>query len=175
MKNEIELTKLTKLTQLKSNEIQTIRDNILKEQNGCCALCGCEINEVSGVSLDHQHMTKKETIGEDGAGLVRGVLCRSCNLWEGKIWNSTQRYRQPKNVNDRIEMLEKLIEYYKQPNKMLVHPNEKVKEPVVSKKNYNRLKKIYSGRRKFPEYPASGKLTIALKQLFEDHNIEPYN
>jgi len=166
---------LLEYSQLKSNEISNVREELLKEQDGCCALCGCKITEESGYSLDHQHMTKKETIGEDGAGLIRGVLCRSCNVWEGKIWNNTQRYRQPKNVNDRIEMLERLIEYYKQPNKMLVHPNEKVKEPVVSKKNYNRLKKIYTGRRKFPEYPLSGKLTKGLKDLFNEYNIEPYN
>jgi len=172
---------MQELKQLKTNEIQEVRENILTEQNGCCALCGVEITEATGYSLDHQHMTKKETIGEDGAGLIRGVLCRSCNVWEGKIWNNTQRYRQPKSVQDRIDMLEKLIEYYKKDNINLIHPSEKIKEPIVSKSNYNKLKKQYSfslhikGKKKFPEYPKSGKLTKILENLFNEFEIEPYN
>ena len=172
---------MQELRQLKTNEIQEIRENILAEQNGCCALCGVEITEVTGYSLDHQHMTKKETIGEDGAGLIRGVLCRSCNVWEGKIWNNTQRYRQPKSVQDRIDMLEKLMEYYKKDNINLIHPSEKIKERMVSKSNYNKLKKQYSlslhikGKKKFPEYPKSGKLTKILENLFNEFEIEPYN
>ena len=169
---------MQELRQLKTNEIQEIRENILAEQNGCCALCGVEITEVTGYSLDHQHMTKKETIGEDGAGLIRGVLCRSCNVWEGKIWNNTQRYRQPKSVQDRIDMLEKLMEYYKKDNINLIHPSEKIKEPTVSKSNYNKLKKQYGlslQKKKFPEYPKSGKLTKILENLFNEFEIEPYN
>ena len=62
-----------------------------------------------------------------------------------------------------------------------VHPREVKKEPPVSKRNYNLLKKEYiksiksSKRAKFPEYPKSKKLTVKLKQLFEEFNIEPYN
>ena len=107
--------------------------------------------------------------------MVRGVLCRSCNVWEGKIWNNTQRYRQPKNVQDRIDMLEALIEYYKKDNYNFIHPSEKSKDPQVSKRNYNLLKKKYSGKRKFPEYPKSGKLTLALQVLFKEYEIPPFN
>jgi Recombination endonuclease VII len=165
-------------TQLKSSDIKDTRENILKDQDGKCALCGCVITEETGYSLDHQHMLKKETIGEDGAGLVRGVLCRSCNIWEGKVWNNTLRFMQPENVQDRIMILENLIKYYKKDNYNLIHPNEKIKEKIVSKKNYNKLKKEYmnSGLKKiFPEYPKSGKLTKSLSKLFSDFEIEPYN
>lgn len=166
---------MTDLKQLKSSEVQELRNQILQSQNGKCAICNTTIDENSGVSLDHQHKTSKEIIGEDGAGLVRGVLCRACNVWEGKIWNNTQRYKQPKDVNDRIDMLKSLIEYYERGTHPVIHPSEKIKEPTVSKRNYNKLKKAYVGRRKFPEYPASGKLTLGLQVLFEEYDIEPYN
>jgi hypothetical protein len=163
------------LEQLKSKDVKPTRDIILEAQYGKCALCGNEITEDSGASLDHQHMTAKETIGEDGAGLVRGVLCRGCNVMEGKIWNNMRRYLQPENVQDRIKWLESLIQYYKADNYKLIHPSEAPKEPKVSKRNYNKLKKIYDKKAKFPDYPKSGKLTIKLKDLFEEYEIPPYN
>lgn len=163
------------LIQLKSKDIKPLRTKLLNEQNGNCKLCGETINDESGISLDHQHMTSKEIIGEDGAGLVRGVLCRSCNVLEGKIWNNVSRYKQPENVADRIHFLESLISYYKESNTEFIHPNEEPKEPIVSKRNYNKLKKIYTGRKKFPEYPKSKKLTVQLKQLFKEYSIEPFN
>ena len=163
------------LTQLKSSEVQTLRKQILEEQNNCCAICNDPIDEQSGASLDHQHKLKSEEAGPDGAGLIRGVLCRKCNVWEGKIWNNTQRYMQPTCVKDRIDMLKSLIKYYEKGTYPIIHHTEKKKEKTVSKRNYNKLKKEYSGKRKFPEYPKSGKLTIQLKKLFEEYEISPYN
>ena len=169
------MSEFKNLRQLKSTEVKQLRDEILEEQEGICCLCEEPITEDTGISLDHQHKTSKETIGEDGAGLVRGVLCRACNVWEGKIWNNTQRYRQPKSVQDRIDMLNKLVQYYEGGTYDIIHHTEKEKEPTVSKRNYNKLKKVYEGRKKFPEYPKSGKLTIGLQDLFEQYGIEPYN
>lgn len=163
------------LIQLKSKDILPTREKILDEQHGLCALCEEVITEDSGASLDHQHKRKADTIGVDGAGLVRGVLCRACNVWEGKIWNSTTRYRQPKSVQERIDMLKKLIDYYEKENYPLVHPKEKVQEKTVSKANYNKLKKLYKEKKNLPMYPKSGKLTVGLKALFEKYNISPYN
>lgn len=173
---------MEQLRQLKSSEVKEVREDILKEQGGECAICGELIDESSGASLDHQHMLKRETIGEDGAGLVRGVLCRSCNVMEGKIWNNMGRYIQPESVEERIQWLESLISYYRKDNYNLIHPNEKPTEPNISKKNYNKLKRLYSmdvesgnKKRKFPEYPKSGKMTIGLMTLFEEYDIPPYN
>ncbi len=163
------------MKQLKSTGVTDLRNEILTEQGGACALCNEQITEATGVSLDHQHKTSKEIIGEDGAGMVRGVLCRACNVWEGKIWNNTQRYRQPKGVQDRIGMLTRLIEYYQKGTYNIVHHTEKAKEPTVSKRNYNKLKKAYVGKKKFPEYPKSGKLTLALQILFDEYQIHPFN
>lgn len=163
------------MRQLKKGEVPKLRDEILKEQNGCCAICGQTINESTGISLDHQHKLKAEEPGPDGKGLVRGVLCRACNVWEGKIWNNTQRYRQPESVQERIEMLHSLIAYYEKGTYDIIHHTEQPIEPKVSKKNYNKLKRLYSGKKKFPEYPKTGKLTIGLMTLFEEYEISPYN
>lgn len=170
------------LQQLKSSDVQKVRDEILAEQNGKCAICSIEITEKTGIALDHQHKFQKEELGEDGAGLVRGVLCRACNTMEGKIWNGMNRYIQPGNVQERIKFLQNLISYYENGTYDMIHPSEKPKEPNVSKRNYNKLKKIYSDdlkdgkkKRKFPEYPKSGKLTISIQALFEEYGISPYN
>lgn len=163
------------LRQLKSSEVADLREEILNEQNGTCAICGTHITADTGFSLDHQHKRQSDECGPDGAGLVRGVLCRACNVWEGKIWNNTQRYRQPESVADRVEMLKQLIDYYEKGTYPIIHHTEKAKEPTVSKRNYNKLKKEYSGKKKFPEYPKSGKLTLGLQVLFEEYDIEPYN
>lgn len=166
---------MTNLRQLKSSEVTKLREEILEKQGGLCAWCGDEITEETGYSLDHQHKTSKEELGVDGAGLVRGVLCRACNVLEGKIWNNMTRFRQPEDVYDRIEILKALVGYYECGTYDIIHHTEKPKEPTVSKRNYNKLKKLYEGKKKFPEYPKSGKLTLGLRVLFEEYGIEPYN
>ena len=163
------------LKQLKSKDKEHYRNQILKEQDGKCSICNQKITEETGISLDHQHKLKSETIGEDGAGLIRGILCRSCNVWEGRIWNNTQRYKQSKSVQERIDLLESLIKYYKSGTYNLIHPNEKPKQPEVSKRNFNKLNKLYNGKKKFPVFPKSGKLTKQLEKLFKDYNISPFN
>lgn len=172
--------------QLKNKDIPEIRSKILKEQEGLCVLCNKPITERSGISLDHQHKLKSSEIGIDGGGLIRGVLCRSCNVQEGKIWNSTQRYIQAKTVQDRIDWLENLIQYYKKENYNIIHPNEAPKPKKLSKKNYNKVKKLYDTeefipkrknqkKKPFPEYPKSGKATKILIELFEKYQIELFN
>lgn len=165
------------LKQLKQNELKEIREKILEEQGYKCAICGKELSKEECV-LDHQHKIRKsDPNGENGNGLVRGVLCKEDNLAEGKIFNALVRYLQIKTDSERIQFLEKLIEYYRQPKYPLIHPTEVPKEPDVSKKNFNKLKKLYeqSGGKKDLEYPKSKKLTKPLKELFEKYNIPPYN
>ena len=61
---------------------------------------------------------------------------------------------------------------------MLVLENHKQKKLKLSKKNYNKLAKLYKtseAKAKFPAFPSSGKLTKPLEKLFSDFEIEPYN
>lgn len=173
-----------KLIQLMPKDVQALREKILHEdQDGCCALCGDPIDENSGASLDHQHMTKAEEHGVNGAGLVRGVLCRSCNAFEGKIWNNSKRFGLHDNLST---WLRTLADYLDKENYPYIHHTEKKAEPKVSKRNYNKLKKLYEQeefipvrknqkKKPFPEYPKSGKLNKALSELFERFEIKPFN
>lgn len=166
------------LTQMKEKDIAPLREKLLLEQEGKCLLSGEDITGFDGNSLDHQHKFRYQTNGEDGNGLIRGVLSREMNVLEGKIWNSCNRYLNPKSVQERIDFLQRLIAFYERGTLPFIHPSEKVKELKVSKRNYNKLAKLYkeSGvKKKFPEYPKSAKITIALKGLFEMFEIEPYN
>lgn len=166
------------LIQLKHSDIKTIKLELLEKQNHQCPICHRELSEDEFV-LDHQHrLNKHQTPGENGAGLVRGAICNGDNLVEGKLSNALRRYRGITDVNDKIEFLESLIEYYKNYLTNYIHPTEKPQEPKVSKKNYNKLKKLYTesgSKKKFPEYPKSGKLTKSLNELFEKFNISPFN
>ena len=171
----------TNLIQLKTSEIASVRKTMLANQGGRCALCNEIITESMGESLDHQHKFNSEEIGIDGAGLIRGVLCRNCNLLEGKFWNNSNRYlkkTQASAKQNKIEFLRSLITYYENGTYDMIHPNEKPKEQIVSKRNYNKLKKEYekTGRKKkFPEYPKSKKATVPLTQLFDDFEMNMYN
>lgn len=163
------------MIQLKYSDIPELREKILENQQFKCAICG-KVIDGKNSTLDHQHKNNKnEEIGFNGAGLVRGVLCRDCNSVEGKITNALKRYKRINNTSDKIVFLKQLIHYYQQPLTEYIHPTEKIKEPNISKRQYNKLKKLYNQKAKFPEYPKSGKLTVKLKQLFNKYNINPYN
>jgi len=163
------------IIQLSSSEIKDIRNKILDIQGGKCAICNCEITEKTGISLDHQHRKKSSIIGEDGGGLVRGVLCRNCNILEGKIWNNMQRFFQFTKMDERINWLLNLIKYYEKENYNYIHPNEKPKEPKLSKRLFNKLKKLYSIKypnRKSLQYPKSSKYTNKINELIEEFKVE---
>ena len=106
------------LVRLKTTEIKTLREKLANEQGNVCPLCGKPLTEPC---LDHQHKRRKtDEPGVDGAGLVRGVLCRDCNALEGRIWNAMDRHLQPETVKDRVQFLKNLIFYYnKEPQKIL--------------------------------------------------------
>jgi len=171
------------LKQLNNSDIPEIREEILKEQNGLCILCGDKITEKTGISLDHQHRTKSSIIGENGGGLIRGVLCRRCNVFEGKIWNNSKRFGLNDNLSD---WLRTLADYLDKENYPLIHPSEKPQPKKLSKKNYNKCKKLYDNeefipkrknqkKKEFPDYPKSEKPTKILIELFSRFEVALYN
>ena len=156
------------MIRLKHSDIPALRDKLLKAQNGVCPLCG---QPVTKPVLDHQHRYRKtDVIGLNGQGMVRGVLCHSCNQIEGKVNSALKRFLNFESVADKSAWLEHLIGYYAQGVTEYIHPSER--EPVkhLSKRNFNALKKLY------PEiqFPKSGKLTAKLKPLYEKAKIDPY-
>ena len=182
--NQDKLDKLDKLgsqpitieyLQLKTCDISIYRTKIAKEQDHKCAICNCDIKDKQGVSLDHQHKTKKEKIGVCGAGLIRGVLCRNCNVFEGKIWNNSKRYGK---FNDLPNFLRALANYLEKENYPYIHPNEAPKPLKISKRQYNKLVKVYSQqtklKAKLPVFPGKRKPSKKLLKLFERFKVCPY-
>ena len=151
--------------QLKHSEIKQIRNKLLKIQKNRCPICNNIIYDYEAI-LDHEH---KKRVG--GSGLIRGVLCRSCNIFLGKIENNCRRYGI--HIKDLPVSLRRISKYLKQTHKPLRHPSEKKKEPKLQLASYNKLKRLYDGKAKFPSYPKSGKLTIKLKDLYKKYNLEP--
>lgn len=155
--------------QLKTSDIKTIKRELLKNQGFKDAITGKNLDEEHSV-LDHQHkLCKSQPIGEDGAGLVRGVLDRQVNVAEGKICNALRRYCGICTVQERIDFLEKLVYYYRTYKTSYIHPSERQSEPKVSKRLYNQKKKLYETKfkRKFPDYPKSGKMTKELERCWD--------
>lgn len=69
------------MRKLKNAEIKAVREQMLEQQSGRCAVCMLPATPAT-VVLDHDHRT----------GAVRGALHRGCNSLLGKIENNAARY-----------------------------------------------------------------------------------
>lgn len=151
--------------QLKWDDLPKLRDKLLEEQENVCPICNRSVNSPV---LDHHHVKKI-----NGTGLIRGVLCRSCNVMLGKVENNCKRY----NISQKElpAVLNNMADYLKEDHLSYIHPSEAPKEPKLMKSSYNELTKMMKqdGRYKIPEYPRSGKLTVRLKELFIKFDINP--
>lgn len=152
-----------KTKQLTQKELPELRDSILKKQDFKCIICKRIIEDPV---LDHHH-TKR--IG--GTGKIRGVLCRSCNVFLAKSENNSIRYCIAQNDLPRI--LRNMADYLEKEQYNILHPTEKPKEPKLKKSSYKKLVKAINNKQKIPEYPKSGNLTKQLKLLYEKYNIKP--
>jgi hypothetical protein len=151
--------------QLKANQVKFVRDGLLEKQSGVCPICA---RSVKLPVLDHFH-TKRH----NGDGKIRGVLCNTCNRMIGVIENNA--IKNGINFSDLPSFLKRCADYASKDHYPLIHPSEVERNPKVSKRNYNQLKKVYDKKAKFPEYPASTKLTKRLAELFDEYSISPYN
>ncbi len=149
--------------QLKQSDLPEIREKILHKQNGLCPICNCEVNDPC---VDHSHKKKL-----NGSGLVRGVLCRNHNTFIAKIENNCIRCNI--SISELPNILRNIADYLEKKEYPYIHPTEKPKEKKLKKSSYNKLKKIYDGKAKLPEYPKSKKLTKKLSKLFKKYNLKP--
>ena len=158
--------------QLTANDVKDFRETIHDLQDMICPVCG-EETEHNNTTLDHQHkLSASEPIGKNGAGLIRGVLCRQCNSYEGKIWNIYRRlgfhkrymYKELGPISARAEMLRKFADYYEsgyienEDGDQFIHHTEKPKADMMGKQLFNKLNKLYKlkyPRRKPLEVPKS--------------------
>ena len=132
---------LSELHPLTVKEAGELKYKILRE-NSKCPLCGCE---VQSPVLDHQHLTNKDTLGDNGSGLVRGVLCNTCNVLLGKIENNSKRYLK----TDLCDFLRNAADYLESDNLPFIHPREKsdynkfIRNAIKNGKDKEKIMKKY--------------------------------
>lgn len=146
------------------NDLKKLREEEHKKQEGKCPILKIEVSSDKMV-VDHKHKLKDEEPSLDGKGLVRGVIEFRANGIEGKISNAWKRYfgaDESKHPISLPDFLRNLADYLEAPpldHLKLIHPKEKIKEEVLKKSEYNRIKKYYfklfPNRTKVPEYPKS--------------------
>jgi len=165
--------------QLHQKDLKDFRYNIWIKNNKICPILKVEISEDEVVG-DHNHKLKSEPISEN-KGTYRDSISRKANSIEGKFINYFKRMfgsDEEKWVITPQEFLRNLADYYdkgsfKDDNgDCYIHPNEKPREPLLKKSSYNKLKKLYTGKAKFPSYPKSKKMTKKLRELFSVYEVD---
>lgn len=165
--------------EMKQSDIRPLKEKIWLQNDKKCPVLGVE-RPLDKMVLDHIHSTLSDEYATN-KGTIRTSLDFRVNAVLGKLENAIKRTGLDKeeyfNMGD---FLRKAANYfdaepYHEDNNYFIHPNEVKKLPNVSKKNYNKLKKVYTGKAKFPDYPNSKKLTKPLEKLFKEYEIEPFN
>jgi hypothetical protein len=100
--------------QIKPKDIKPLREQILQEQQGLCAICHDPVVASEAV-LDHCHRT----------GYIRAVLHRGCNAFIGHIENNQARN---KITAKRLESILANFELYINSHRLLVHPTHRTPE-----------------------------------------------
>lgn len=136
--------------EITSSELGVVRAILLEQQGSKCAICQVTLDpkDPTNCHVDHQHLFKSEELGVNGAGLIRGVLCRDCNALEGKIWNAIHRFQKTDledPVGSRSAWVSNLLAYWNSNHsrqERILHPKERRIERL-QKSEYNRLIKVY--------------------------------
>jgi len=161
---------MIKLKEINHAGLKELRYKQWLKQNKTCPILKQKIEYKDAVA-DHKHKTKAEKLGEDGKGLLRGVLHFQANSWEGKVTNAFKRYGLHKFDISLPQALINLAAYIENPpmKPEWIHPNCRPKAKKIGKRDFNLICKYYfemfPKKRKLPMYPKSGKLT---KKLEED-------
>ena len=162
------------LKEITHKEFKILRREQWIKQKGICPVLEQYIKYEDAV-FDHRHKTKAETLGEDGKGLLRGVLHFQANVMEGKIAKLYKRYGLHKFI-ELPELLRNIADYIENPpmKPEYIHPNERPKAKKLGKRDYNKICKyyfqIYPKRKTLPEYPKRGKTNKKFEELLEKAN-----
>lgn len=162
-----------KIIQLENKEKKEYREHFAFEQGLVCPICKKK-RELSEFVIDHQHKTKTEKNGVNGAGMVRGVICFMCNSTEGRMLSYFKRSGLKKDI-EFSDYLRGLADYLDKGTTNIIHPDEKPKEKRLMKRPFNKIKKLHDvkyPKRKGLQFPKSGKPTKLIKELAEEFEID---
>jgi hypothetical protein len=116
---------------IKPKDIKPLREQILKEQHGLCAICHELVLSTEAV-LDHCHKT----------GYIRAVLHRGCNAYIGHLENNMARNRITPN---RLNQILTNFPMYIANHRLITHPShltpEEQKERAKKRARAKRAKK----------------------------------
>lgn len=166
-KNIIELVQMTDVMLKEFRTTQAIGFGHI------CPICKVKRNPEDFV-VDHQHKTKTEINGVDGAGLVRGTICFMCNSTEGRMLSKFKMSGLKRSISFQ-DYLRSLADYLDQPNTHYIHPREKPPAKKLGKRLFNKVNKLHSikyPKRKALVYPKSGKLTKLFEELIKEFKID---
>ena len=161
--------------EMKQSDIKPLKEKLWLINDKKCPVLNKEI-PLDKMVLDHAHKRKDAEYAPD-KGVIRESLDFRSNAILGKLENSIKRTglaNEPDfNISDFLRNAADYFEkgaYQDENGNYFVHPNERHEEPKLKKTSYNKLKKLYSGKAKFPEYPKSQKLTKQLENIFAKCN-----
>lgn len=167
------------LKQVQQKNLKSLRKKQWEKQGKKCPILNKKIPFEKSV-FDHKHITKKEIkegkIGEDGKGLLRGVLHNQINVFLGKIENSWKRTGCHKLGADLSEVLINCSKFIKTPpiEKKYIHPKEVMPPEYLMKRDFNRIKKYYfvmfPNRRKLPIWKEKIKMNDKWEELIKKTN-----
>lgn len=165
------------IVQLEQKDLKILKEKWYQEQKGICPILEKEYPFEEFV-IDHLHTLVKENPDEEtGKGFVRGAIQFQANALEGRILGDFKRLGLEKHT-DIVTFLRNLADYlennrFHTEQEKYIHPNEKPRKPILTKRCYNKLLKAVDGKQKIPPYKEKrGNLTKPLEKLFEKYNIE---
>jgi hypothetical protein len=177
--------------EMKQKEIRTLKEKLWLQNGKKCPVLDKEV-PLDKMALDHAHKRKDEEYSEN-KGVIREALDFRTNAVLGKLENALKRtalsYQEDFNLPTFLRNAADYFErgaYVDEDGNMYIHPNEVKKNPPLSKKNYNKVKKLYNAeefvpkrknqkKKPLPEYPKNGKPVKALVELFEKYQIDLFN
>jgi hypothetical protein len=102
------------LERIKPRDIKALREKLLEEQRGLCAICHEHVTPDEAV-LDHCHKT----------GYIRAVLHRGCNAYIGHMENNQLRNRI---TPERLAHILANFETYVNTHRLILHPTFRTQE-----------------------------------------------
>ena len=168
------MQKVKNLFYLTSSDLDDLKNKIINSENYVCPILKIKLDKENS-AFDHKHITnkdkKKNKLGEDGKGLLRGVIHFKANVFEGKVLKGFKRSGLEAEGFALPEILRNLADYIETPpiEQIYVHPKEKPKKKTLSETDYKRICKYYfemfPKKKTLPEYPKSDKNNLSKKWI----------
>jgi len=119
---------------IENKHLPAVKAKLMAAQSGACPLCRRNLSSLGSPNqcVDHDH----------DSGIIRGVLCRTCNGIEGKVRLMAIRAACKEGYIDWLIELGKYLALHKEPQTNYIHPThltaseKKVKQLAKARKNY---------------------------------------